>query len=150
MDRTPTTYVVPCGAAKATAPTQARDLYTSAHFRYVLDAALSLAAWDTAHGAPARVLIMSARYGLVELDQVLAPYDTTIRDKDAVVAEVLAAQAAALGIEWRDEVYCLLPSAYYARLSTALQSLDVYPQDIYEGATGGIGDQRHVCALVAA
>lgn len=144
------TYIVPCGAAKATDPTRARDLYTSAHFQFVLRTAEAMAAGDHNDGRPARVLIMSAEHGLVELDQVLAPYDTTMGDDDSIPAATVAAQAVALGIapvaddDLGDEVYALLPGAYFERLSTALQAVYTYPQDVYEAAPG-IGFQRGTC-----
>ena len=150
------TYIVPCGAAKADAPTKARDLYTSAHFRFVLRTAEAMADGDRASGRPARVLIMSAEHGLVELDRILAPYDTTIADADSIPADVVTAQAIELGLapavdddeDLGDEVYALLPGGYFERLSVALQAVYSYPQDVYEAAPG-IGFQRGTCRSAA-
>jgi hypothetical protein len=138
------TYVIPCGAAKADQPTAARDLYTGSMFRHTLAAAEANAA-----GEDARILILSALHGLVELDVVLAPYEQRMDQPGSITPAELAGQAAALGIDWGSEVYGYLPSAYRNRLDQALKTMDVYLQDIYE-ATGGIGDQRHVNAVVTA
>lgn len=144
------TYIIPCGAAKADHSATARELYTSDHFAYVLRTAESLAADDLDSGRThaARVLIMSARHGLVDLDTVLAPYDTTMGEADAVGPGAIAAQGLALELD-DDEVYALVPRRYFEVLSAGLQAIYAYPQDVYE-ATAGVGDQRGVCRSAAA
>jgi len=138
------TYVIPCGAGKLDRPAPARDLYTGAMFKHTLATALA-----EAGATDGRVLILSARYGLVELGTVLAPYEQRMGQPGAITPVALAAQALAYGIDWGSEVYAFLPKAYFAPLSEALHMLDVYPQDVYE-ATAGIGEQRHVNAVVMA
>jgi hypothetical protein len=135
---TQVTMVIPCGAGKLDHAAPARDLYTGQMFRHTLAAAQAEA--DAISG---RVLILSARYGLVELDAILEPYNTKMGDADSVATETLTAQALALGIDWGAEVYGMLPGAYYRKLDAALRPLDVYLQDVYE-ATAGIGEQRGV------
>lgn len=144
------TYVIPCGGAKRDHAAPAHDLYVGQMFRHTLASALAIAAADVAAGVgPARVLILSARHGLVTLDTVLAPYEQRIDQPGAITVDELADQALALGIDWgQDEVYTLLPTAYRQLLDQALRRHDVYLQDVYE-ATGGIGDQRHVNAVIA-
>lgn len=143
------TYVIPCGGAKLDRPAPARELYVGQMFRHTLDNVERLAAIDEAEGrGPARVLILSARYGLIELDQVIEPYDLRMEQRGSVSADTITAQAAALGIDWGAQVYGLLPRPYLARLDTALRALDVYVQDVYEGC-GGIGEQRRVNAIIA-
>lgn len=63
--------VVGCGKEKAPGERQAQDLYTGGLFR-------ARRAYAEATGHPWRVL--SARYGLVQPDTWLAPYDQTIGD----------------------------------------------------------------------
>ena len=138
-----TTYVIPCGGAKVNTPAPARDLYAGQMFAHTLAAAEKAAAWDRSQGIPARVLILSALHGLVELDTVLAPYDVKMGDPQSVTPAVLAAQATALGLGWGSEVYAFLPAAYFTALDTALRTLDVYPAPVYEAAPG-IGYQRAV------
>lgn len=139
------TYVIPCGAGKLDHPAPARDLYTGSMFRHTLHSALTCASMDD---QPARVLILSARYGLLELDEVIAPYDLRMDQPGSITPAQLTDQAAALGIDWGSAVYALLPRPYLARLDTALRTLDVYVQDVYEAA-GGIGDQKHINAVIA-
>lgn len=138
-----TTYIVPCGAQKTATAAPARDLYVGAMFRHTLASALEQAA---AEEEPGRVLILSAKHGLVELDTVLQPYEQTIGAAGAISAEALAKQAQALGIDWDSRVHCMLPAAYFARLDDALRSLDCYASNVYEVA-GGIGEQRGINRL---
>jgi hypothetical protein len=44
-------------------------------------------------------------------------------------------------------VYAVLPKPYLARLDQALRDLDVYVQNIYEGAAS-IGEQRRVLSII--
>lgn len=134
-------YVVPCGAAKLDRPAAARDLYTGAHFRNTLATAELMAAEDGG-----TVLILSARYGLVELDEVLAPYDVTMSDDDSITTDQLLAGAIELGLE-DAEVYALLPAAYRDRLATALERVYVTVADVFEGFEGGIGHHRRAVRI---
>lgn len=134
--------VVPCSASKVSAATYAHALYTGQHFVHTLRAAIT-----EASACSGRVLILSARYGLLGLDDIVDPYDTTMGDPDAVTVPEVTAQAVALGIDFGVEVYAMLPRAYYRALSAALAPLDVYPQNVYEAARG-IGDQRHIASII--
>lgn len=138
-------YVIPCSGDKAPHPAPARDLYRGQMFLNTLRTVLHDAERTQRElGFQCHILIMSAKYGLVELGQVIAPYDCTIRDEDSVPVEALTAQAQALGIDWEgDEVYCLLPIAYFRKLDEALRTLDVYAHNVYE-AIRGIGTQRFI------
>lgn len=136
------TCIIPCGAGKLDSPAPARDLYTGQMFRHTLAAAQAEA--DTIGG---RVLILSAKHGLIDLDTVVSPYEQKMGQAGSVTPGTIAAQALALGIDWGAQVYTFLPAAYYEPLDQALKTLDVYAQDVYE-ATCGIGDQRHVNAVV--
>lgn len=132
--------VVPCGAAKGPRPAPAAQLYTSPHFQYVLRGATA-----EATRTAGRVLIMSALHGLITPCQVIAPYDVTISDPTAITPDQVATQAAAHGITFGADVYALLPRAYFTLLDTALRTLDVYAQNVYETARG-IGAQRGIVA----
>jgi hypothetical protein len=143
-------FVVPCGGAKLDHPAPAEQLYTGSAYRHVLNAAKTEAeATERDLGIPARVLIMSAKHGLVDLDTVLEPYDVQIGDPDAVGADDLFVDALAANVIAGGGVYTMLPSGqatpYFQRLEAALRSMDVYPQNIYEAAPG-IGYQRGVAS----
>lgn len=159
------TYVIPCGGEKLDHAAPAGELYTGQMFRHALTSVQRLAAKDAVPagdwwpGREARVLVLSAKYGLVQLDQVLEPYDLRMGQPESVTVEQLAVQAQAFGIDWDEdtergtEVYAFLPAAYLERLDAALRTLDVYVQDVYEGAVGsngrpGIGPQRRVLSIV--
>lgn len=147
-------YVIPCGGAKLDRAAPARDLYTGSMFRHTLTNVERCAAGDEAAGlGPVRILILSAKYGLVQLDDVLEPYDLKMGKTGSVTAETLAEQAYALGIDYGAEVYALLPKRYLQRLDEALRTLYVYVQDVYEACGGpdgrdGIGPQRRVNAII--
>lgn len=143
-------YVVPCSGAKADAPAPARELYTGAMFRHTFTNAIQCAQLDEQAGfGPSRVLILSAKHGLIDPDTVIEPYDLKMGAAGSVSVQAIAAQAEQLGIDWDTQVYALLPKAYLALLDEALRTLDVYVQDVYEG-TAGIGEQRRVNALIGA
>lgn len=84
--------VVACGGRKADGPAAAGELYVGSYHRVMRRAADAL----TADGG--RVLILSGRYGLVSLDEVLAPYEQRIGTPGAVDAATVRAQAEALGV----------------------------------------------------
>jgi|GEM_PF-1238524 len=67
--------LVGCGKAKAPQATEARWLYTGPLFRAALNAAEAEFGDD--------VWILSAQHGLVDLDEVLEPYDVALDDCDA-------------------------------------------------------------------
>jgi hypothetical protein len=136
-------FLVPCGAAKAAAPAPAAELYVSSTFRLVLAAALAQAACED----EARVWIVSAKHGLVALDQTLAPYDVRMGDVKAIDATELAWQIAAR-FDPRDEVYAFLPKAYLTTVELASELADgPLVHDVYETAPG-IGYQRGVAAIL--
>lgn len=138
-----TWIIIPCGAEKLDAPAPAEQLYSSSSFRMALAAAKAQAEEEGGE-----VLILSALHGLVQLDQVIAPYDVRMGDAGSVGPELIAAQARALGIVWeaRPDVYAFLPRSYFAVLDEALRADDIFAAPVYE-ATRGIGDHRGVCRL---
>lgn len=79
--------LIGCGKLKASAPSPARDLYTSDLFRLQLRYAVAVAE---------RVFILSAKHGLLEPAQVVAPYEHRLQRGERAgwgrrVAERLAA-----------------------------------------------------------
>lgn len=137
-----TIVIIPCGGAKADRATTAVRLYTGQMFTHTLRAARAIT-------TDANIYILSALHGLITLDTIVAPYDTRMGNTGCVTADQVARQATAHDIANRDDVYTLLPRAYREVASAALQSIYVYPQDVYEDLAG-IGEQRHVNAVVTA
>jgi len=64
-----------CGRAKETSARRARDLYVGPVFKKSLEYASAIAD---------EVLILSAKHGLVRLDQVIEPYDLKLTDMDKI------------------------------------------------------------------
>ena len=64
--------LISCASKKRPLKCKARELYVSALFKKNLQYALNL--------APDRIFILSAKYGLVELDDEVEPYDLTLNE----------------------------------------------------------------------
>lgn len=139
----PATFVIPCSAEKLPRPAPARDLYTGPMYRHTLAAA------EAAAGGPGggRILILSARHGLICPGAELEPYEQRIGRPGAVSAGRVTEQARDLGIGWESRVFALLPRAYFRLLDEALRPLGACPADVYEG-TRGVGEQRRVNSLI--
>lgn len=86
--------IVACGAAKLTHAATAGEMYTGSFHRATRRAAAALA------GPHGRVLILSARYGLLDLADVIDPYDERLPERTAPAEWVamLARQAEAAGL----------------------------------------------------
>ena len=104
--------LVACSRIKADQPAPARELYVSPLFR---------AARVYAEGryGPDQWLILSARYGLVDPDQVLAPYDLSLR-------QLTAAQREA----WGDRIAIELTDRFPAGTVLWFHAGDLYRQAI--------------------
>jgi hypothetical protein len=72
--------LVACSRTKADQPAPARELYVSPLFR-------AARAYAEGRYGPGQWLILSARYGLVDPDQVLTPYDLSLRQLTAAQRE---------------------------------------------------------------
>jgi cytoplasmic iron level regulating protein YaaA (DUF328/UPF0246 family) len=72
--------LISCVKSKLSHPAKARDLYISNLFRSSLAYAQSL--------KPDKIFILSAKYGLLELDEQIKPYELTLKTMPA--AEVKA------------------------------------------------------------
>jgi len=70
-----TVVLISCVSKKLPHKARARDLYVSPLFRMNLKYAQRF--------SPSRVFILSAKYGLVELDEVIEPYDVTLNNMSA-------------------------------------------------------------------
>ena len=147
VDRTPLTLlVVPCSGKKLDRPAPARELYRGTLTTMGLAAADVIVGsdeWVTGH-AGCRAMILSALHGLVEPEQVLAPYDVRMGDPDSITAGALALQLAATGAT---RVVALTPSAYTAALRAACELAGVELVAAFEGLRG-IGDQRGLLAAL--
>lgn len=83
--------ILGCGALKRTEPAPAIDMYRSPYAR-------AAAAWALSVTDPEKVLILSAKYGLIDSRRVIEPYDVSFHGPTStrsVTLAGLAAQAAA-------------------------------------------------------
>lgn len=62
---------ISCVKSKRKTKAKARDMYISPLFRYSLKYALSLTSEN-------KIYILSAKYGLLKLDEVINPYELTL------------------------------------------------------------------------
>lgn len=62
--------LISCVKSKQKVPAKAKDLYTSPLFRFNLQYAQQI--------NPNAIYILSAKYGLLDLDQIIAPYEMTL------------------------------------------------------------------------
>jgi hypothetical protein len=82
--------IVPCGKAKQQVAAPAGELYTGAFHRACLRYARILAIRE-------RILILSGKYGLLELDAVIEPYEQRIKPSMSVIVRQQAAERRLLG-----------------------------------------------------
>jgi hypothetical protein len=113
--------LISCVKSKLGLPDQAKDLYISTLFKSNLAYAKSL--------KPDAIYILSAKYGLLELDRVINPYDLILNkmsksEKKAWAKRVLAdlSQKAALQ---KDQFIFLAGINYRKYLVPALKNVDV-------------------------
>jgi hypothetical protein len=83
--------IVACGAKKLDRAASARCLYTGPYFRACLEYALTLA-------KAKHVFIISAKYGLVGLNDVIEPYDKRLGAPFSVTEFSLTTQAEQFGL----------------------------------------------------
>ncbi|MGW1727638.1 DUF6884 domain-containing protein [Streptomyces sp. NPDC002306] len=91
--------VIPCGSRKLDRPARAADLYVGSYHRACRKAADAL--------RPDRLLILSARHGLLDLDDVIEPYDTPHGVADAITGRALLEQVTLRAITHLDPVVAL-------------------------------------------
>lgn len=139
----PVLVVVPCSAAKHWQPAPAGELYTGSFYK------LARAAGDAlVERLGGRVVILSALHGLLELEQLVEPYDQRMGEPGSVapstVALQLVQQLQGAGAQLHT-VVALLPRGYRVVLEQAVEQLPVAARprvvDVLEGAAG-VGYQR--------
>lgn len=130
--------IVPCSVRKLGHRAPAGELYLGGHHSLARRAADAL----TAEGGT--VLILSARYGLVTLDEVIEPYDLRMGEPGSITAAELRAQAARLQLDGAEDV-TVLAGAVYAAAVRAIWPHAVNPL----AGTRGIGEQRGRLAALA-
>lgn len=134
----PLVVVVPCGVRKLEHPAAAGDLYTGSYHRAARRAAAAL----TADGGT--VLIISARFGLLALDDSVAPYEQRMGRPGAVTGADVTRQVLDRGLA--DAQVVLLTPRTYTRVL-----LQAWPAaTAVLAGTSGIGEQLAILAAIAA
>lgn len=132
---TSTVFLVSCVSAKCSSAAPARDLYLSAWFR-------KARAWVESHGG--RWFILSAAHGLVPPDQIIQPYEKTLKampvgERRAWASRVLASLATRLTWAPAEVVVVLAGERYREFLLEPLKAL--VPRVEVPLAGLGIGEQ---------
>lgn len=128
--------VIPCGARKLDRRARAADMYVGSYHRACRRAAEAL--------RPDRLLILSARHGLLGPDDEIEPYDTPHGAAGAVSALLVREQAAQRGIERLDPVV-ILGGARHVALAKAVWPHARTPLS----GTRGMGEQVARLAAMA-
>lgn len=132
----PELIVIPCGARKLDHRARAADMYIGAYHRACRRAAEAL--------RPDRLVILSARYGLLDLKDEIEPYHTPHGAADAVTARLLRDQAAERGMVALDPVV-VLGGARHVALAQAVWPHAHTPLS----GTRGMGEQFARLAAMA-
>jgi Family of unknown function (DUF6884) len=131
----PELVVIPCGSRKLDRRARAADLYVGSYHRACRKAADAL--------QPDRLLILSARYGLLDLDDVIEPYDTPHGAADAITAPALLRQATLRDIVLLDPVVALGGARHVGLVHT------IWPHALTPLAgTRGMGEQMARLAVL--
>jgi hypothetical protein len=123
--------ILACGARKAACfEAPAGDMYVGSYHRAARRAADALTTPGT------RVMILSARYGLLNLDDVILRYEMRLGQRYAITKQGLREQAEQLGLAGTAEVIVLAPGGY------AELAAHVWPHaQLPLAGTRGIGEQ---------
>ncbi|MBF6332403.1 DUF6884 domain-containing protein [Nocardia transvalensis] len=87
----PPWVIISCGAAKLDRPAPAGQLYTGALF-------VSTRRWACSVTDPHRVLVLSAKHGLINLTTRLASYDLKMGQRGSISVDTVATQLRRRGI----------------------------------------------------
>ncbi len=105
--------LISCASKKLEVPSKVRDLYISTSFKFNLAYAESL--------QPDAIFILSAKHGLLSLDQIIAPYDETLNTKGAAEirewAERVLVQLRAVA-DVQSDTFTILAGRPYRRFIT--------------------------------
>ena len=116
--------VISCGSAKTDFATNAEHLYTGTPFKLALRYAKVLVPRN-------QIRILSAKYGLLGLDDIVEPYKLRMGKPGSIVSDKVKAQAASQGIMSANKVVVFGGIDYYNLCAT------IWPHAtrLYEGIT---------------
>ena len=111
MPNSPHVVIIACGAKKRATAARARDLYEGSYFKSNLKWALSVAPEDS-------IFILSAKHGLLSLNQAIEPYNVRMGDGASIAPEIIAEQAALKRIT-KHRLYAVGGQEYLSALARA-------------------------------
>jgi len=95
--------IITCGSTKALTKSRAEKMYVGGHFKNCLK-------WAKSSTITENIFILSAKYGLLKLDEMIAPYDLKMGQKGSVTGEFISRQAHDLGF-WPAKGFEIISSA---------------------------------------
>jgi hypothetical protein len=110
--------IIPCGGAKLTEPAPAADIYIGSMFADTLRTARTMTSDEN-------IRILSAKHGLMKLDEIVEPYNVKMGDADSISADDLRDQVTELHEQYSHfdyRIHTLLPKAYYRELWAAVHT----------------------------
>ncbi|MGC9575613.1 MAG: DUF6884 domain-containing protein [Desulfobacterota bacterium U4-17] len=118
-----TIVLISCVSKKLPYRARAKDLYVSSLFRATLQYALTF--------SPDRIFILSAKYGLLQLNDEIDPYNVTlknmsVRERKNWASRILQELRRYCDLE-RDHFIILAGNRYREYLLPYLTSYDIYP-----------------------
>lgn len=130
--------IIPCGKVKSDFTQKAGDMYLGGYHKLAQRAARAIT-------SPDNIRILSAKYGLMTLDQVIEPYELRLGQDGSIEEVDVMDQAFTHGLVGHRNVV-VLAGADYARLA-----LTVWPDARTPLAgTKGMGHQQQRMSLIAA
>jgi hypothetical protein len=125
--------IAPCGAQKQIVATRADEMYTGSYASLCLQVAQRLAC----EVQPSRIVILSAKYGFLDLDLVIEPYNVTFGDPSAITLEQLREQAERMHLAAIADVHVLGGRRYV----DTVRALWPHAAQVIPAGVGGIGRQ---------
>jgi cytoplasmic iron level regulating protein YaaA (DUF328/UPF0246 family) len=83
--------IITCGSKKSITPSRAELMYLGSHFKRCLS-------WAKSKSSQDKIFILSAKYGLLKLDQKINPYDLRMGQEGCVDFNFVKNQAIELNI----------------------------------------------------
>ena len=121
---------ISCVKSKKNKPSKASELYTSTLFKYSLRYALSLTKRD-------KIFILSAKYGLVKLDDIIQPYELSLKNMNKRQRKEWAykvyKQLVREGIDFNEEAIFLCGKKYREFLITKFTNAKAPLKDLRFG-----------------
>lgn len=121
--------IISCGQQKRPERSRAKDLYTGPYFRAAL-------AYAEAVTAANRIFILSAKYGLIETDKWINPYELRMGAPGSVSVEHVRKQSHMLGLLPVEDLITVIAGKTYQEFL-----LEVFGQGLLLPCTGGMGQQ---------